>query len=766
MRLRKKIPFFIVLAGLSMHAAAATNPVSWQVSGAFQNPVFTNGSYSVTYSFTSNLPVKMVKALAIEKSASPAGEFTYADHCSGQFLNPHQTCTVGVTLHPAVAGQKSVQLIITGYDSNRVPLPTLTTRAAGQSQIDVNDSVTQSLPATLQVGTPANFSFRFTNAGTTAITGVSTNTNVTATSTCGSTLGAGKSCTVTGTYTPSTANPAVQTISTVFSYAQGSPLTASTSTSVSAVTSGVIGTLVTPNYLPAVMVGGSGNQRTLQFLFTNHNSGAVTITARSATVTTGSGATFVIGSAAGDDSCNNSPVLNNGAACQILGTFTAPTEGSATPFTVTATVTYTGGTGSPSSVTTSTTVVPSLSTSRTVNFVNQCNFPVWFSLHGGALAGSPNCSSNAAVCPSGTSCDSSNGTCFWNNYAPTNNTYQLAANTGTNSVTIPLTSADPNVQWSGAISASTLCSGSSCGQADCHNNGGTTSCAVGQGFSQPATQAEITMNINTSDSYDVEVINGFHLPISMTPGPFVTPNNYNCGAPGANTTGNGFGACDWSSTGAVPPSNAYYWVTTSGTSCNVASPSCTGGTLCGLDSALNQVCGNFLGFWTANQACGVNATTANAFFNCNATLPTNTPPFPAGSLLKQLMACSVPTGDTSPTFNSCYLNYATGTNTSTCCGCMDWWTISGINANSTAQSCTKAGAGSPQTDPEWNSQIQPTVQWLKKACPSIYVYQFDDATSGFSCTNNLPGSQNSVGYTITFCPGGGTGLPTGITEGR
>ncbi|WP_457589595.1 thaumatin family protein, partial [Legionella pneumophila] len=73
------------------------------------------------------------------------------------------------------------------------------------------------------------------------------------------------------------------------------------------------------------------------------------------------------------------------------------------------------------------------------------------------------------------------------------------------------------LQWSGNISASTLCNGTTCQQAACGNAGGTTSCAPGIGFTQPATQAEITMNLTTSDSYDVEVINGFHIPISMQP---------------------------------------------------------------------------------------------------------------------------------------------------------------------------------------------------------------------------------------------------------
>lgn len=324
------------------------------------------------------------------------------------------------------------------------------------------------------------------------------------------------------------------------------------------------------------------------------------------------------------------------------------------------------------------------------------------------------------------------------------------------------------------MSASTLCNNgtATCGQADCQNSNGTASCAVGQGFAQPATQAEITMLIANGDSYDVEVINGFHLPISMAPSLYVTPNNYNCGVPGSNTAGNGFGACIWTSTGpgvgAIPPSNAYYWVQddTPAVPCSVSAPSCPTNQVCGLDSSFNQTCGVFLGYWTADQACGTNATANNAFFNCNLPLSTTSPPFPANSTLSQLMLCKVPKDYTGPNFNTCYGTYPSysAAQITTCCGCQDWW-LEGIGANDTAQSCTKPG-GATQSDPTWQSDIKGQVSWLKSACPSDYVYTFDDATSGFSCTNNLPGSPNSEGYTITFCSGGDSGLPQNVTDGR
>jgi hypothetical protein len=739
---------------------AAKNPISWQVDQAFPNPVLTGGSYVVTYTFTNQLPLQLVNPLVIQKTVSPANEFSFVDTCTGQRLTPQQSCTVQVRLDPLAVGQKTLQLVITGYDRNSVPVPAVSTAVQAQVVANILATTTVPLPSTFAVGQPEGYTFTFKNKGSSAATGVSVQSSSPGfTTTCTTQLTAGNSCTVSGVYTAQTATPSVQTVTATFSYAEGSSVVASASATISAAT-GVIGSVVSPNFLPAVMVGGAP-AKTLQFLFTNYNSTPVTVTSNSVLITGGAGATFTPGTNPGDNSCTAATVLNTGAACQILGTFLAPVEVAPTGFAVTASLVYTGAIGSPSVVSTATTVVAALSTDRIVTFVNQCPFSVWFSLNGGSLANSPTCASNAD-CPTGTSCNTGSKICYWNNYAPANSTYQLAGSGGTNSVTIPLTTADPTIQWSGNISASTSCHGATCDQASCQNNGGTTSCAPGIGFTQPATQAEITMLTASVDSYDVEVINGFHIPIQMAPGPFVTPNNYSCGTPGSFTAGNGFGACNWSN--AVTPSSPYNWVTAGGAACGSGLPACGGGQLCGLDSGLNQVCGSFLGFWTGDQACGVNAAKAQPYFGCTNPLGS---PFAGNSTLQQLMSCSVPKGDLTPRFNSCYLSYP-GYNAlaiSQCCGCVDWWSVGGVGANPNTQSCTQAGQASPQSDPQWTSNIQQTIQWLKKACPSVYTYPFDDKTSGFSCSNNLPSSPNSVGYTVTFCAGN-SGLPSGILEGR
>ncbi|MBG77402.1 MAG: thaumatin domain-containing protein, partial [Alphaproteobacteria bacterium] len=399
-------------------------------------------------------------------------------------------------------------------------------------------------------------------------------------------------------------------------------------------------------------------------------------------------------------------------------------------------------------------------------FVNECDFKVWFSMNGGAIGNSPDCTTDAQ-CPDGTSCDPAanggKGVCFWINPTPPShpannpvNPYELEAFGGvnTNSVMVPVASnaVDVNTQWSGNISASALCNGStSCEIADCNNNGGSASCAVGNGFDQPATQFEITMIKSDRDFYDVEVINGFHMPIQVTPNnPFNVPgDDFNCGTPGNPAGSPGYGLCNWNN--AIPPSpkHAYYWVSSGGPECTTT---CTGGKLCGLDNKLNRVCGDFQGFWSADQACAVNANKAQEYFQCKNFL-TN-PPYPSNTYqLSALYGCVTPSASES-ILNSCYIFDAPD-----CCGCANWDQF-GITIPASTLACKNT------SNLNWTQQVQPKIQWMKATCPSYYTYPYDDASSSFRCSDTAAGNSNSVGYTITFCPGGNTGLPNGAPEGR
>lgn len=778
---------FISLLGASFPAFAGQDPIGWSASRDLDNPAIIGRTYSVRYTLTNNLPLQLVKPLNIIKASIPASEFSYTDGCSGETLASGASCFVDVVFAPTTSGNKTLQLIVAGYDDNKVPLPKLTTVVNGDTSPSnsVYGNTDTSLPANVAVGSDYKYSFTFTNGTNAALSGVSVDVTQstgteTSTTTCGSTLGAGKSCVVTGSYVPRASTPTTQSVTATLNYTGGS-VSQSSSGGVTS-SSGVTAFFTGNNYLPAQMVGGAGNSKTIQVEFFNNTSSTITVSSQpTLTVTTGGGsATLTVDPAGATNNCFiGAQQVAPQSGCIITGTFVGNVVGAATDVVVTGSMSYTGAAGSPVSRATSTELVPSLSTSRTISLVNNCDFPVWWSFSGSAVAGT-----DSASCPAGTTANQvkGSGECHWTNPAPnTGTSYMLAATTGTNTATIPLNAGtDPKIQWSGTISASLRCgeSGSTfCQVAPCDNNNGTTACKSGQGFIGPATLAEFTFNIATDDSYDVTVINGFHIPISITPGSNTSPDNYECGIPGGFIAGNGFGSCNWEN--AVVPGKGYYMVEDGGAPCDITSSTnaCGGTELCGIalaqDTASKTVvmgeqrCGKFLGYWTADEICGMNpakGSTIETFFQCLTPLTGSA--YPSGAVYQDLMKCAVPTGDVQPLYNTCYMTYsgASATQIASCCGCKDWWTVAGISANQNTASCTPS-QGAEQTNPIWNSVMQGQVEWLKKTCPSVYVYPFDDKTSGFSCTNNLPNQSNSTNYTITFCPGN-TGKPAGIDDGR
>ncbi|KTD68185.1 thaumatin domain-containing protein [Legionella steelei] len=390
--------------------------------------------------------------------------------------------------------------------------------------------------------------------------------------------------------------------------------------------------------------------------------------------------------------------------------------------------------------------------SRAITFVNNCSQPVWFGLISGSVQnthpahpGDTSCNSNSD-CYTGSVCTQTGAIkqCFWQVPIPANTNYQLAANGGTNTVTIPIYSNQQNVIWSGAIAGRTQCANGACQTADCGS--GVNGCKEGVGFQQPATQAEFTFLKNGPDYYDVEIINGFNLPVSMTPKNTSSNTNtapYTCGSPGAATQTNSLlGACSWTFN---PPSNDYRWVAAGGGICNVDSD-CPSSSTCGIsfnpgkNPLLKKSCGTLLGYWTADQICGLQPN-YGAPFNCAQKLPA-----PQDNLtLWNLYACT--------NVGSCYSQGASNN----CCGCVDW-DKTGIEVPPApyTNQCNN-------TNMNWNNYVQPTLSWLKAACPTAYVYPFDDMSSTFTCAN-MQNNVNVENYTITYCPGSSNTPPPPSTS--
>lgn len=379
-------------------------------------------------------------------------------------------------------------------------------------------------------------------------------------------------------------------------------------------------------------------------------------------------------------------------------------------------------------------------------------------------------------CITGAECDTGSHQCNWSVPVPADaatDHYKLSPpNMGviaSNTITIPDNSSDNGyaLQWGGGFGGRTGCTFAAnkltCNTAGCNTNGNGDNqggCNLGEGFDAPSTLVETTFVANTPDTYDVTLINGHNLPISMSPtaGSAATPQSYNnpyiCGKPGnaSNTvTSKGtIGACSWTFS---PPSVAFRWVDTDNATNCADDNTCemiNAAYRCGLTTTAigttpssgsgQTTCGTPLGYWNQNEICAKNISYNQAgIVNCTEMNVGG-----SGNSLIELLGC---TGGAAV---SCYNVSSAST---TCCGCTNWQN-QGVtvptNASIVAQ-CkfpnSNWGAGS---SPTVTGSVLPGLIWLKQACPSAYVYPYDDKSSTFTCPSN--NSQSGVDYTVEFCP--------------
>lgn len=473
-----------------------------------------------------------------------------------------------------------------------------------------------------------------------------------------------------------------------------------------------------------------------------------------------------------------------GPACVITGTFmTTATSG-------TVTVGYSASAGSLlASATTSAVVNNNTGTgTRTFNFVNNCSQDVYFAMNGGGL-GISGCTTDAdcdakthlpGAFACGVTANGGAGGCFWKDPAPTSGVFKLNHSGGTATVylteytytyTPPAIPSNPNpgqvtAVWSGNVAGRTTCTSAVPGSCDTGYCGSSTTaadanCAPGVGFQVPVSLMEMTLQ-PSGDAYDLSVINGMNVPMSMTPGSGTTSptNPYTCGSPGLTTNqgSGGTGTLGQSAWTFTPTTTApatqynYVWVANGGTTPCTANNTCT--TInptyaCGLSSAniaantSTTYCAKWLGYWTADQVCGNNTSYNQAPYFCTNSAD-------GGSQFTQMYMCA---GSPTVYNNSCYSNGAT----SNCCGCQNWQsapTNLTVPSNSSVLQCQASNT-------TWYNNALSTVSWIKTGCPSCYVYPFDDKSSSFTCSNSS--TANSVSYTITFCPASRNGAPTGTT---
>jgi hypothetical protein len=423
------------------------------------------------------------------------------------------------------------------------------------------------------------------------------------------------------------------------------------------------------------------------------------------------------------------------------------------------------------------------SASRTFTFVNNCpTTDLWFGIDSGAA---PAITPNPAIQPAdpqscltttdcypGSSCVQvqTNPTvlkhCFWANpaptgYAPGNGSFKITgtSNPGshTQTVSFPIYDNGIEIAWNGGIggrvgcsdSTNTACKIADCGAGAASGNSGDA-CPVPGGFATPSTLAEFslltqnpvitsTSGTPAGDTYDITIINGVTVPMSMEPTNvgWSASTPYICGNPGARTTSAPLGACAWFTI--LPPNSGpaqqadFVWVDTNnpGSGCPCAGPDVCGHSITGA-TVSSLTCGTQLGYLTADAVCAIDKT-FGAPFNCATTINENN----VNYSMTDIYGCSV--GDFK---NSCYTTGAT----SACCGCQNWDSFATIPPGT--QSC---GAIS---NSNWQAALITTnfLPWLKEVCPTAYIYPFDDASSTFTCQDTDTNNNNVVDYTVTFCP--------------
>ena len=307
--------------------------------------------------------------------------------------------------------------------------------------------------------------------------------------------------------------------------------------------------------------------------------------------------------------------------------------------------------------------------------------------------------------------------------------------------------------------------GQNCKTGDC-NAGSNGLCPAGTGGNPPTALAEFTLssqNVKNAgpDYYDVSIINGINVGVSMTPvsGTYnaEATDPYSCGSPGSTTAANGLSACNWtfdaSNIPTISPANQNSLLRdvtpVTASSCVSGSPNslgyctctqdsdCSGGTVCGLGTnavpnvQYAKVCGNQIGWWTADRICKSSNNTSPdiAAFNCAAST--------------DLLACIAGNA------MSCYNDQATAGGS--CCGCA----TSGSSPYQSDWPSPAPGFGGSDNgcygyNNNWFTLAQPWLVFMKKACPTAYTYPFDDATSTFTC--NGTGSNTGPNYNITFLP--------------
>jgi len=172
----------------------------------------------------------------------------------------------------------------------------------------------------------------------------------------------------------------------------------------------------------------------------------------------------------------------------------------------------------------------------------------------------------------------------------------------------------------------------------------------------------------------------------------------------------------------------------------------------GIKAQYLQQCGDFGGWWSANDFCGAPDNKAgvgpsNPKIDCSQILTdgdgTKT------TNLGTLFGCAVlGSGGNPDNHRSCYSKDNPTDTRQTCCGCP----TDTLNVLSDQWPDYPSDACAGGNNTTWAAEIQPWLVNLKQACPTAYSFAYDDFTSLSGCQGQPQGNdrENLLGYTITF----------------
>ncbi len=215
-------PQSVPLSGTGLAAIVTLSPTSLTFAG--QNTGTASVSQSITLTNSGNIPL-LISSLVLG-GANPA-DFTLSNTC-GSSVTAGASCTLTVIFKPTATGPRSAQIVIS--DNAALSPQTIALTGTGTAPI-VTLSPTSLNFGSVVIFNSASLTLKISNTGTGLLTigsiavrpHVGCSFQITAT-TCGSTLAAGSSCTVTVAYKPTTLLGETETLN-ITDNAAGSPQT-------------------------------------------------------------------------------------------------------------------------------------------------------------------------------------------------------------------------------------------------------------------------------------------------------------------------------------------------------------------------------------------------------------------------------------------------------------------------------------------------------------------------------------------------------------